>query len=168
MRKLPRLAFSKQIIMNPIIKQPNTMNSTLIDAAFFRRSLTSKSQQLRPPQLQRHLLIVSKRRGAGAAGRKHVLELKPVQAAATQRPNSTGDGLNKNNPNRSDEDTLLRGVVQEFYSSLNAKDSERLEKLVASDCVIEDNVYYKPLDIKVFPAKLFVFDLFVPATRLLD
>ncbi|KAL5223269.1 hypothetical protein ABZP36_027982 [Zizania latifolia] len=111
------------------------MNSTLVDAAFFR-SLTSKPQ-LRPQQ-RHQLLIVSKR---GARAGKHGLELKPVQA--TQRPNSTG-GLN--NTNRGE--ATLRGVVQEFYSSLNAKDSKRLAKLLASDCVIEDNVYYKPLDIK--------------------
>lgn len=50
----------------------------------------------------------------------------------------------------------LSDVIQEFYSSLNDKDSAQLKKLISPDCIIEDTAYYKPLDIKVLLAPHFL------------
>jgi hypothetical protein len=43
----------------------------------------------------------------------------------------------------------LSNVIQDFYSSLNDKDSKRLHKLIAADCIMEDTAFYNPLDAKV-------------------
>ncbi|KAG2533664.1 hypothetical protein PVAP13_9NG031953, partial [Panicum virgatum] len=74
------------------------------------------------------------------------LPFKPVYAALG--PDRNG-GLN--NPDRRGAtlpSSPLSDVVQEFYYSLNEKNSKRLDKLIAPDCVIEDTAYYKPLDVK--------------------
>uniref|UniRef100_A0A0D3FRQ5 SnoaL-like domain-containing protein n=1 Tax=Oryza barthii TaxID=65489 RepID=A0A0D3FRQ5_9ORYZ len=115
------------------------INSALTAASFQSPPTFIKLQvQLRPQkrrlQHQQHLLIVGNN-GAITIGKQEFV-LKPVQA--TLGPNSTGGGGG----------SPLPDVIQQFYSSLNEKDSKRLENLIAPDCIIDDNAYYKLLDIK--------------------
>jgi len=122
-------------------KETNAMNSTLPSISFQSPCFKLQSAprlRLRPPRRQET---------GGAHTRKPGLPLKPVYAAL--RPDRNG-GLN--NPDRRGAtlpSSPLSDVVQEFYSSLNEKNSKRLDKLIAPDCVIEDTAYYKPLDVKV-------------------
>lgn len=116
------------------------INSALTAASFQSPPTFIKLQvQLRPQkrrlQHQQQLLIVGNN-GAITIGKQEFV-LKPVQA--TLGPNSTGGRGG----------SPLPDVIQQFYSSLNEKDSKRLENLIAPDCIIDDNAYYKLLDIKV-------------------
>lgn len=116
------------------------INSALTAASFQSPPTFIKLQvHLRPQkrrlQHQQQLLIVGNN-GAITIGKQEFV-LKPVQA--TLGPNSTGGRGG----------SPLPDVIQQFYSSLNEKDSKRLENLIAPDCIIDDNAYYKLLDIKV-------------------
>ncbi|XP_015690612.1 uncharacterized protein LOC102719195 isoform X1 [Oryza brachyantha] len=117
------------------------MNSTLTTASPFKSPPTFKLQ-LRPKQRclppQQQLQIGSNR--ATPTGKQDFV-LKPVHA--TVGPNSTGGHGGASLPS-----SPLAEVIQEFYASVNEKDIKRLEKLFAPGCIIEDNAYYKPLDIK--------------------
>ncbi|RLN17054.1 uncharacterized protein C2845_PM02G40620 [Panicum miliaceum] len=115
----------------------NAMNSTLpsisLQSPCFKLQLAPQLR-LRPPRQQP---IHTKKQG---------FPLKPIHAALG--PDRNG---RLNNPNRRGAtlpSSPLSDVVQEFYSSLNEKNSKRLDKLIAPDCVIEDTAYYKPLDVK--------------------
>ncbi|XP_062213875.1 uncharacterized protein LOC133914934 isoform X2 [Phragmites australis] len=113
------------------------MNSTMTSISF-----QSPCFKLQPGPQQR--LQFRQPEISGTRQRKPGFPLKPTHAAAL-RPNATG-GLNKGN--RRGTSSPLSDVIQEFYSCLNEKDSKRLHKLIAPDCVIEDTAYYKPLDSK--------------------
>uniref|UniRef100_A0A0D9W1P8 SnoaL-like domain-containing protein n=1 Tax=Leersia perrieri TaxID=77586 RepID=A0A0D9W1P8_9ORYZ len=118
-------------------QQPNTMMNSTMTATSFQSPPIFKLQSIRP---QQHRLPPQQQQLIGSIWatptRKKDLVLKPVQA--TLGPNSTGGRGGSS----------LSDVIQEFYSFLNDKDSKRLEELIAPDCTIEDNAYYKPLDIK--------------------
>lgn len=76
-------------------------------------------------------------------GRRRHFSLKPIQG-----PNATGGVNNTYRRGNTLPSSPLSDVIQEFYSSLNDKDSAQLKKLISPDCIIEDTAYYKPLDIK--------------------
>ncbi|OEL19300.1 hypothetical protein BAE44_0019681 [Dichanthelium oligosanthes] len=103
------------------------MNSTLPSLSF-----QSPCFKLQPaPQL----CLLRSPRQSGAHTRKPGLPRKLTHAALG--PDRNG-GLS----------SPLSDIVQEFYSSLNEKNSKRLDKLIAPDCIVEDTAYYKPLDVK--------------------
>ncbi|KAL6909318.1 hypothetical protein ACP4OV_001599 [Aristida adscensionis] len=118
---------------------PNTMNSTFTPLSFRSPCFKVKPglQQRQPPQ---QLEIGNSRTW------KTELFQKPIQAALG--PNSTGELSNANRKGANLPSSPLSDLIQEFYSSLNEKDSKRLDKLTAPDCVIEDTAYYKPMDAK--------------------
>uniref|UniRef100_A0A0A8YDB8 SnoaL-like domain-containing protein n=1 Tax=Arundo donax TaxID=35708 RepID=A0A0A8YDB8_ARUDO len=115
------------------------MTSTLTSSMSFQSprfvKLQSGPQQHQPPP---------RLETSGTRQRKPGFPLKPIHAAAPGS-NATG-GLNKGN--RRGTSSPLSDVIQEFYSSLNDKDSKQLQNLIAPDCVIQDTAYYKPLDTK--------------------
>lgn len=124
----------------PFARTPNTMNSTLASISFQSPGFKLQSaSQLRPwPPRQQET--------SGAHTRKQELPLKPLRALGADR----NRGLNNANLRGATlPSSPLSDVVQEFYSSLNEKNSKRLDKLTAPDCIVEDTAYYKPLDVKV-------------------
>ncbi|KAG0546516.1 hypothetical protein BDA96_01G001000 [Sorghum bicolor] len=78
--------------------------------------------------------------------RKPGLSLKLIRA--TLGPDANGGLHNADRRGATLPSSPLSDVVQEFYSSLNEKNSKRLDKLMAPDCIVEDTAYYKPLDAK--------------------
>lgn len=126
------------------------MNSVLTTISFQSPSIKlqpSPQQRLTPRQQE-----ISGRWGA----RTRKQDLLPKIIAATLGPNATGGLNNTNSRGNTLPSSPLSDLIQEFYSSLNDKDSRRLEKLIAPDCIIEDTAYYKPLDAKVLPALHFL------------
>ncbi|KAF8643985.1 hypothetical protein HU200_066625 [Digitaria exilis] len=113
------------------------MNSTSPSVSF--QSPCLKLQALAP---QPRLLQLSRRQETSRA------RTKPLHAALGA---DRYGGLNKAN-HRDRDATLpsspLSDVIHEFYSSLNDKNSKRLDSLIAPDCIVEDTAYYKPLDVK--------------------
>ncbi|CAD6335215.1 unnamed protein product [Miscanthus lutarioriparius] len=111
------------------------MNSTLPSISFQYPCFKIQPAQpsLRPPRQQ--------------STRKPGLSLKLICAAIG--PDANGRLHNADRRGAILPSSPLSDVVQEFYSSLNEKNSKRLDKLMAPDCIVEDTAYYKPLDAKV-------------------
>lgn len=126
----------------------NNMNSTLPPVSF-----QSSCFKLQAPAPQPRLLQLSRQQETSRAHTKKqgLPGRKPIHSAlgAADRYG----GLNKDN-HRDRGATLpsspLSDVIHEFYSSLNDKNSKRLDSLIAPDCIVEDTAYYKPLDVKVY------------------
>lgn len=120
----------------------NAMNSTLTPVSF-----QSPRFKLEPgPRHHLHPRCQEIKRKPGSS-------LNPIHAAMA--PNAAGGLNNAKRKGAIFPSSPLSDVIQEFYSSLNDKDSKRLQKFIAPDCVMEDTAYYKPLDAKVLPALFF-------------
>jgi hypothetical protein len=135
--QLQAISFIKQANPYPFIAHTfNTMKSTLPSLSFQSpcfKIQPATQQSLWPPRRQ--------------STRKPGLPLKLIRAALG--PDANGGLLNADRRGATLPSSPLSDVVQEFYSSLNEKNSKRLDKLMAPDCIIEDTAYYKPLDAKV-------------------
>ncbi|XP_066381810.1 uncharacterized protein [Miscanthus floridulus] len=111
------------------------MNSTLPSISFQYpcfKIQPAPQPSLRPPRQQ--------------STRKPGLSLKLICTAIG--PDANGRLHNADRRGATLPSSPLSDVVQEFYSSLNEKNSKRLDKLMAPDCIVEDTAYYKPLDAK--------------------
>lgn len=114
----------------------NTMNFTLPSISFQSPCLKiqpAPQPSLWPPRQQ--------------SIKKTGWSLKPIHAALV--PDANGGLNNADRRGATLPSSPLSDVLQEFYSSLNEKNSKRLDKLMAPDCIVEDTAYYKPLDAKV-------------------
>ncbi|RCV39831.1 hypothetical protein SEVIR_9G001800v4 [Setaria viridis] len=116
------------------------MNSTLASISF--QSPCFKLQ----PASQLRLWPPRQQETSGAHTRKQGLPLKPLHAVLGADRNRRLKNANLRGSTL--PSSPLSDVVQEFYSSLNEKNSKRLDKLIAPDCIVEDTAYYKPLDVK--------------------
>lgn len=135
----------------PYAHTSNTMNSTLPSISF--QSLCFKIQpapqpSLWPPRKQ--------------STTKPGLSLKLTRAALGPDTNSGFNNADRRGTTL--PSSPLSDVVQEFYSSLNEKNSKRLDKLMAPDCIVEDTAYYKPLDAKVNFSSASAFHIPVTST----
>lgn len=134
--QLQAISFIKQANPYPFIAHTfKTMKSTLPSMSFQSpcfKIQPATQQSLWPPRRQ--------------STRKPGLPLKLIRAALG--PDANGGLLNADRRGATLPSSPLSDVVQEFYSSLNEKNSKRLDKLMAPDCIIEDTAYYKPLDAK--------------------
>ncbi|KAJ1292582.1 hypothetical protein BS78_01G000900 [Paspalum vaginatum] len=117
-----------------------TMNSTLPSISF--RSPRFNLQPAPQPCIQS-----PRQQGIRSThSSKPGLSLKPIHAAPGQDAN--GRLNNANHRGSTLPSPPLSDVIQEFYSSLNEKNSKRLDKVITPDCIVEDTTYYKPLDAK--------------------